>query len=98
MLRQPATPTAAEEIEVRGRTRPGYSVELSVNGSLVGFTTADLDGEFRFVRVPLAPGRNRIAAVVEDAHGNRSPRQPLGGREPDGTNAVYRPEVVVVRR
>jgi len=44
---------------IERKTNPGWDVEIYVNGILVNFTTADMNGDFRF-EVPLVFGNSTI--------------------------------------
>jgi hypothetical protein len=62
-----ATPT------VTGRAEPGASVEISVDGDVVGTVTADGDGNFELpLTEPLAEGDHVVSAVQTDLAGNVS--------------------------
>lgn len=62
--------TNNKELEIKGSTEPGATIELSVNGK-VNELLANSDGEFRFT-ADLKSGENIISAYSQDNAGNKS--------------------------
>jgi len=65
---QPTTPTNQTAITVEGGAEKGVFVELFVNGSSIGTTTADgISGAFSFTDVALTEGTNWIYGTAIDS-------------------------------
>ncbi len=62
--------TNQKQLEIKGSTEPGASVELSVNGK-VNELLANSEGEFRYA-ADLKPGDNIFSAYSQDSAGNKS--------------------------
>ncbi len=65
--------TGSTQPSISGQTEPGISVEVSIDGVVVGTTNADSNGSWTFVpSSPLAEGQHTVTVSATDDAGNTS--------------------------
>ncbi|THJ31020.1 hypothetical protein E8K88_16270 [Lampropedia aestuarii] len=76
-LEQPYSPVATRSVDLQGKGTKEHTAELRVahdGGEELLSVEVGSDGQFKFVDVPLATGRNDFSLVLLDDLGNRSNR------------------------